>query len=84
MKSGKETRAFVGVCGVCCSECPKYKRGECSGCGPNPVCGLPQCAEQMGVKICFECQKFPCKRFFERGPFKKDWLEFIGSDEVVG
>jgi hypothetical protein len=74
--------AKVGVCGIYCEKCPKFLKGQCSGCGENPVCKMPGCAKKKGVEFCFECPEFPCPLNYEF--FSKSWLDFLKSDKVVG
>ncbi len=81
-KEGAGECLRVGVCGLLCERCPKLKRTECSGCAPNPVCHLPACAGDRGVEICFDCPDFPCELAYRF--FRKDFLDFLKSDEYVG
>lgn len=73
--------AEVSVCGIYCTKCPKYIKKHCSGCGPNNVCKMPECAKSKGVRICFECKEFPCKLNYKF--FQKSWLDFLKSDKIV-
>lgn len=74
--------AKVGVCGIYCEKCPKFLKGQCSSCGENPVCKMPDCAKKKGVELCFECPEFPCPLNYKF--FQKSWLDFLKSDNVVG
>lgn len=74
----------ISVCGVYCEKCPKYIKKHCSGCGPNPVCTIPQCAQKKKVKFCFDCKVFPCKLHYRRAKMYAEWLDFLKSDEIVG
>ncbi|MBU3902176.1 MAG: DUF3795 domain-containing protein [Candidatus Thermoplasmatota archaeon] len=77
----------ISTCGVVCSFCPRFKINKCSGCNPNPYCGMPDCAEKKGIKYCFECKEFPCLRHYGEENnltiFDKKWLDFI-KKEVKG
>jgi len=56
------------------------------GCGV-PGCQIDDCAKEMGIDICFECDEFPCNHFsmfLKRHPeHLKDYAEFkrLGKDE---
>ncbi|MFP4459366.1 MAG: DUF3795 domain-containing protein [Candidatus Zixiibacteriota bacterium] len=78
----KNQKLRVSACGLFCERCPKLLKGHCSGCAPNPVCPLPECAKEKGVKICFDCDDFPCEKVY--GFFPKEFLDFLKSDEIVG
>ncbi|MEA3255707.1 MAG: hypothetical protein U9Q22_07740 [Candidatus Altiarchaeota archaeon] len=39
----------IGTCGVVCEYCPRYRIGKCTGCNPNPYCGMPDCAREKDV-----------------------------------
>jgi hypothetical protein len=72
----------MGVCGLLCEKCRKFLRKDCTGCRPNDTCRMPGCAYSKGLKLCFDCKDFPCDKC--EALFQKKWLEFAGSDEVVG
>jgi len=39
--------------------------------GGVPGCKIKECAKEKGVKICFQCEEFPCKtisEFFKNHP----------------
>lgn len=74
----------ISVCSVYCERCPKFVKGQCSGCSANPVCKIPQCAERKKVEFCFDCKEFPCKLHYYRAETYKQWLDFLKSDDVVG
>jgi len=76
-----ENEPKIGVCGIVCEKCPKYISKECSGCGPNEICPLPACAENKNISLCFECDKFPCKLSYEKGPIVKELLDFFKGKE---
>jgi len=65
----------IGICGLVCEKCPMFAKKECPGCSPNEFCPLPDCAKKKGVKLCFECKEFPCKKNFEGGPIVKELLD---------
>lgn len=70
----------IGVCGLACYKCPKYKSEDCPGCRPNEFCPLPECAQQQGVEFCFDCKQFPCKKNYEGGPVISDLLDHWGDE----
>jgi hypothetical protein len=65
----------IGVCGLLCEKCPKYKAEECPGCRPNKFCPLPACAKEKGVDYCFDCEEFPCNKNYKGGPIVKELLD---------
>ena len=65
----------IGVCGLVCSKCPKYKIKECPGCQPNEFCPLPACAKEKEVDCCFNCGDFPCEKNYKGGPIIKELLD---------
>lgn len=77
----------VSTCGVLCWRCPRHRIGKCTGCNPNPHCGIPDCAEKKGVRFCFDCDEFPCERHYGRKGnlvmYDRNWLDFI-KKEVKG
>lgn len=73
------TKKIIGVCGLTCYKCPKFKQNDCKGCSPqipSEVCPLPSCAQKRGVSLCFECAKFPCKNNYQKGPIVTALLDF--------
>jgi len=42
------------------------ENAECPGCrqgGGPPWCEVKKCAFEKGLRICFECEEFPCSKF---------------------
>jgi hypothetical protein len=74
-----DDNAKIGVCGIACFKCPLFVSEECSGCKPNEVCPLPKCSQEKGVAFCFECEEFPCKQNYEKGPVVKELLDYFKS-----
>lgn len=74
----------ISTCGIVCEFCPRLKIGKCTGCNPNPYCGIPDCAELKGIKYCFECDEFPCDRHYGKFGnyviFDSKWLDFIKEE----
>ena len=66
----------VGKCGILCEECFLYKNNACEGCKENEVCPIPECANKKEIDICFHCKEFPCKLYYEKGPYEKELLDF--------
>lgn len=76
----------IGVCGIACEKCPRMTAGKCpngkEGCTPkqNPFCAIASCAASKGVRLCFECNEFPCETT-KSGPISYGYCEFIGMRE---
>lgn len=74
----------ISTCGVVCEYCPRYRVGKCTGCNPNPHCGMPDCAAEKDVEFCFLCDEFPCDRHYgkkdNRVIFDSRWLDFIKKE----
>ena len=63
---------LLGPCMLYCGYCGVYQKGKCAGCGPMTrkrakegkiFCGMVECASKKGVKMCAECDEYPCTRF---------------------
>lgn len=70
---------IIGVCGLACYKCPKFKQNECKGCSPKipeHLCPLPKCASKKGISFCFDCKKFPCDKNYKSGPIVSEYLDF--------
>jgi hypothetical protein len=71
---------FVAPCGLYCEECTAFLDKECGGCRSNEglskeyrkYCKIYGCASSKNLKVCLECQGFPCKTF---AFFKAERLE---------
>ncbi|MEM3090875.1 MAG: DUF3795 domain-containing protein, partial [Candidatus Bathyarchaeia archaeon] len=71
---------IVAPCGLYCGECTGLLDGECGGCRSNKglsskyqkYCKIYKCATSKNLKICLDCESFPCK-FFDF--FKAETLE---------
>lgn len=58
--------ALVSYCGFYCGACPKYTKGECTGCkGDSPKCAVGYkackvrpCNIENGYSTCADCEKF--------------------------
>ena len=63
---------LVAPCGLCCRECTGFLDAKCGGCRSNQglskefrkYCRIYKCSENKGLKLCLDCNDFPC-RFFE-------------------
>lgn len=70
----------VAPCGLYCSECTGLLDGGCGGCRSSKglsseyqkYCKIYKCATSKNLKICLDCERFPCK-FFDF--FKAETLE---------
>ena len=68
----------IGVCGLACYKCVKFKTDECKGCSPKipaDICPLPSCAKKKGVEVCFEYDEFPCEKNYKGGPIARELLD---------
>ena len=59
---------LFSLCGLNCSLCPSFVRGNCQGCQKGSHCALmcpfvPCSIEHGGVDYCFECEEDPCKNY---------------------
>ena len=62
---------MVAPCGLYCGECTGYLSGKCGGCRSNEGiskeynqdCKIYNCLNNKNLKICLECEGFPCKFF---------------------
>jgi hypothetical protein len=62
---------LVASCGLYCGECTAFLNEECGGCRSNKglskeyrkYCKIYQCSSSKNLKICLECEKFPCNLF---------------------
>jgi len=72
------TKNIIGVCGLACFKCRKFKQDECKGCSPKisaDICPLPSCAQEKGVEVCFDCKEFPCENNYKGGPIVAELLD---------
>jgi len=69
-----KTRTYpqFAACGLNCGLCPRYYTvgsSRCPGCAGmgfsevHPTCGILSCCQRKGLEYCFECDKFPCRKF---------------------
>jgi hypothetical protein len=62
---------LVAYCGLYCGECTAFLNEECGGCRSNEglskeyrkYCKVYQCSSSKNLKICLECETFPCNIF---------------------
>jgi hypothetical protein len=72
--------SLVAPCGIYCGECTAFLNKKCGGCRSNQglseqyrrYCKIYKCSSVKGLKVCLECNEFPCKRF---NFFKAEGLE---------
>ena len=85
---------LLGPCGFYCGSCLAYARGKCLGCryqadrklerGDDTFCGLLNCAERNGVKMCSDCDRFPCTKHYDPdrdGMYSWTYYNYI-KDEI--
>ena len=61
---------LISYCGFYCGACPKYQKGQCSGCkGDAPdcakgysACKVRPCCLDNGYSSCADCQKYESVR----------------------
>lgn len=71
---------LVAPCGLYCGECTAFVGGECGGCRSNEGlskeyrkhCRIYGCLGSKDLRICLECEGFPCEYF---DLFKAEKLE---------
>jgi len=74
----------IGVCGIACERCPRMMMNACpsgkEGCVPkeNEFCAIATCAYEKKVKLCFECEAFPCERT-RSGPISFEYCRYISG-----
>lgn len=74
----------IGVCGIACEKCPRMAKGQCpsgeTGCQPkeNKFCKIATCAFHKGVRLCFECQDFPCETT-KSGPITYGYCTYLAG-----
>ena len=64
----KRTDSLFSLCGLNCSLCPAFVRGECGGCFSDSPCYLtcplaPCSVEHGNVEYCYLCEEYPCKKY---------------------
>lgn len=74
----------IGVCGIACEKCPMSIQERCPNgeecCTPkdNKMCRIATCAFRRGMKLCFECDEFPCETT-KLGPIKYEYCRYISG-----
>ncbi len=84
---------LLGPCGFYCGSCLAYKKKICLGCryqadrnqekGDGKFCTLLNCAEKRGVKMCSECDRFPCMKQYNpdgSGMYSWTYFNYIRND----
>jgi len=77
----------IGVCGIACEKCPRMVQKKCpsgeQGCVPkdNKFCKISTCAFTKGVRLCFECQDFPCE-MTKTGPINYGYCSYISGKSM--
>ena len=59
---------LFSLCGLNCSLCPMFVRGDCTGCRAGSWCAasckIAPCSVRHGdVDYCFECPEYPCAKY---------------------
>ncbi|MBO4326055.1 MAG: DUF3795 domain-containing protein [Clostridia bacterium] len=71
---------LIAYCGVDCSACSDYLNSKCPGCRKTEWCDsdicLPvECCQKKGIRLCGECESFPCTEmsdFYEESESHKE------------
>ena len=66
----EEKIKLISFCGLYCAECPKYKKGKCTGCleyNKATWCKIRTCCLEKNIKSCADCDEYSnikeCKKF---------------------
>lgn len=64
----KRKDLLFSLCGLNCSLCPSFIRGNCTGCQEGSSCALiceiaPCSIEHGNIDYCFECVEYPCSKY---------------------
>lgn len=64
----KRNDPLFSLCGLNCSLCPMFIRGDCTGCRAGSWCAqyckiAPCSVKHGGVNYCFECSEYPCAKY---------------------
>lgn len=64
----KRSDSLFSLCGLNCSLCPSYVRGNCPGCREGSHCALicsfvPCSIEHGNISYCFECEEYLCENY---------------------
>lgn len=64
----KRSDSLFSLCGLNCSLCPMFVRGNCLGCQEGSHCAstcqfVPCSIEHGGISYCFECNEYPCDKY---------------------
>jgi len=71
----KVKNILISYCGIVCEYCKAYTRKLCGGCDTHiNECVYAKCASKKGIRVCLECEDFPCK--MHREGFKWKTKEF--------
>lgn len=64
----KRDDVLFSLCGLNCSLCPMFVRGDCTGCRAGSWCAAsckiaPCSVAHGGFDYCFECPEYPCAKY---------------------
>ena len=91
----------LGACGIACGVCSLYEKGLCEGCCSGidediertiewmrkeiGGCSILECAHKNKTDYCLRCRNFPCELHYEKGPYKRNFLDVLkGYFEKLG
>lgn len=72
LKFNQKNKNLIAPCGLYCGECSAFQNGGCGGCISRKglclkytkICKIYSCCvEKKGLKVCSQCQEFPCEKF---------------------
>lgn len=79
LKFNLKNKDLIAPCGLYCGECSAFQDGRCGGCISRKglclkytkICKIYSCCVgKRGLRVCGECEEFPCGKFaaFFDGP----------------
>lgn len=82
-----ETKPIVSYCGLYCSNCRKFKKGNCPGCHKNEKaswCNIRTCIIEKEIESCADCKEpgiEDCKIF--NNPVSRLFAFVFNSDRAA-
>jgi len=96
LKFSLKNKDLIAPCGLYCGECWAFQEGKCGGCISRKglclkytqICKIFSCCvEKRGLRVCGQCQEFPCKKFrafFNTPAWYKEVIGNLRRVEKVG
>jgi hypothetical protein len=72
LKFNLQNESLIAPCGLYCGECSGFQDGRCGGCISRKglclkyteICKIYSCCvDKRGLRVCSECEEFPCGKF---------------------